>query len=291
VESFIKSGAFDSMKGTRKQLMMIYVQVLDDVTQNKKRNLTGQLSLFDLGDEAVKTDYEDSLPDVGDYSIEQRLALEKEVMGIYVSGHPLEAYADLLQKNITATTMDFVVDEETNSVNVKDGATAVVGGIITSKTVKTTRTNSMMAFINLEDMVGAVEIIVFPRDYEKYKLLLNEDNKVLIRGKITVEEDKPAKLICQEIIPFESIRKEIWIKYPNKNKFVEDEQRLYSILSDYDGEDSVNIYLDSEKAIKHLPKSKSIKAEVELIEKLKQIYTEANIKVVEKSIEKDRKMD
>ena len=150
-------------------------------------------------------------------------------MGIYVSGHPLEAYTDLLKKNITATTLDFAVDEETNEVKVKDGGMATVGGIITGKTVKTTRTNSMMAFITLEDMVGAVEIIVFPKDYERYKILLNEDNKVMVRGKIAVEEDKPAKLICQEIIAFDSIPKEIWIKYPNKERFVEDEQRLYDI--------------------------------------------------------------
>ncbi|MGB8454173.1 MAG: DNA polymerase III subunit alpha [Anaerocolumna sp.] len=291
VESFIKSGAFDSLQGTRKQLMMIYIQVLDDVAQNKKRNLTGQISLFDFAEEEVKTDYDMNLPDVGEYTIEQRLALEKEVMGIYVSGHPLEAYADLLKKNITATTMDFAIDEENNEVKVKDGEFATVGGIIIAKTIKTTRTNSMMAFITLEDMVGAVEIIVFPRDYEKYKMLLQEDNKVMVRGKIAVEEDKPAKLICQKMIPFDSIPKEIWIKYPNKERFVEDEQRLYGILSEYDGTDSVCIYLECEKAIKHLPKSMSIKAEVELIEKLKQTYTEGNIKVIENSIEKARKID
>lgn len=291
VESFIKSGAFDSLPGTRKQLMMIYVQVLDDVAQNKKRIMTGQISLFDFAGEEEKTDYEISLPDTGEYTIEQKLAFEKEVMGIYVSGHPLEAYTDLLKKNITATTLDFAVDEETNEVKVKDGGMATVGGIITGKTVKTTRTNSMMAFITLEDMVGAVEIIVFPKDYERYKILLNEDNKVMVRGKITVEEDKPAKLICQEIIAFDSIPKEIWIKYPNKERFVEDEQRLYGILSQYDGTDSVCIYLECEKAIKHLPKSMGIKAEVELIEKLKKMYTEANIKVIENSIEKARKID
>lgn len=291
VESFIKSGAFDSLPGTRKQLMMIYVQVLDDVAQEKKKNLTGQISLFDFAGEEEKNDYEMNLPDVGEYTVEQKLAFEKEVMGIYVSGHPLEAYAELLKKNITATTMDFAIDEETNEVKVKDGDIATVGGIITGKTVKTTRTNSMMAFITLEDMVGAVEIIVFPKDYDKYKLQLYEDNKVLVRGKITVEEDKPAKLICQEIIPFESIPKEIWIKYPNKEKFVEDESRLYSLLSQYDGTDSVCIYLECEKAIKRLPKSMGVKAEVELIDKLKQIYTEDNVRVKENSIEKARKMD
>ncbi len=291
VESFIKSGAFDSLQGTRKQLMMVYVQVLDDIAQNKKRNLTGQISLFDFAEEEEQPDYNNSLPDVGEYTMEQKLSFEKEVMGIYVSGHPLEAYAELMKKNITATTMDFAIDEETNETKVKDGVMATVGGIIASKTIKTTRTNSMMAFITLEDMVGAVEIIIFPRDYEKYKIYLQEDNKVLVRGKIAVEEDKPAKMICQEIIPFDSIPKEIWIKYPNRERFVEDEQRLYGILSDYDGTDSVCIYLECEKAIKHLPKSMSIKAEVELINKLKQIYTESNVKVIENSIEKARKID
>ncbi|WMJ90164.1 DNA polymerase III subunit alpha [Anaerocolumna sp. MB42-C2] len=291
VESFIKSGAFDSLQGTRKQLMMIYVQVLDDVAQTKKRNLTGQISLFDFAEVEEKTEYETNLPEVGEYTVEQKLSFEKEVMGIYVSGHPLEAYTDLLKKNITATTMDFTIDEETNETKVNDGEMATVGGIITGKTIKTTRTNSMMAFITLEDMVGAVEIIIFPKDYDKYKMLLVEDNKVLVRGKIAVEEEKNAKLICQSMIPFDSIPKVIWIKYPNKEKFVEDEQRLYTILSEYDGTDSICIYLECEKAIKHLPKSMGIKAEVELIDKLKQIYSEANIKVIENSIEKARKID
>lgn len=289
VESFIKSGAFDSLQGTRKQLMMVYVQVLDDVAQDKKNNLTGQISLFDFAEEEEKSDYENNLPDVGEYTIEQRLSFEKEVMGIYVSGHPLEAYEDLLRKNITAATVDFAIDEETNETKVKDGDMATVGGIITAKTVKTTRTNSMMAFITLEDMVGAVEIIVFPRDYENYKAMLQEDNKILVRGKIAVEEERPAKLICQEIIPFDSISKEIWIKYRNKESFVKDEQNLYALLSDYDGNDCVCIYLEYEKAIKHLAKNMGIKAEIELIEKLKKLYSEENIKVVEKSIEKNRK--
>ena len=289
VESLIKSGALDCLKGTRKQLMMVYVQILEEIAQNKKKNLAGQMSLFDFAEEDVKSEYENNLPEVGDYTVEQRLTFEKEVMGIYVSGHPLEAYEDLLKKNITATTMDFAIDEETNEVKVRDGNMATVGGMISSKTIKTTRTNSMMAFITLEDMVGAVEIIVFPRDYERYKTMLNEDNKVLVRGKITVEEEKPAKLICQEIIEFDSISKEIWIKYPNKESFVKDEQNLYSLLSEYDGTDCVCIYLECEKAIKHLAKNMGIKAEIGLLEKLYRTYSEENVKVIEKSIEKYRK--
>ncbi len=290
VESFIKSGAFDSLPGTRKQLMMIYIQVLDDISQDKKKNLTGQMSFFDLVGEEEKTDYENNMPDVGEYSTEQKLALEKEVMGIYVSGHPLDQYEGLLKKNITNSTLDFAVDEESGEAKVNDGAYVTVGGMISSKTVKTTKYNTMMAFITLEDLVGTVEIIVFPRDYEKYKILLQEDNKVFVRGKVTVEEEKPAKLICGDVIPFETIPKEVWIKYPNKEDFVKDEQSLYQILSQSDGEDSVIIYLEYEKAIKHLPKSKNINAEVEFINKLKEKYGTGNIQVIEKSIEKALRM-
>ncbi len=289
VESFIKSGAFDSLPGTRKQQMMMYVQILDEVAQSKKRNLTGQLSLFDFADEEDKQEMEISYPDIGEYSKEQLLALEKEVMGIYVSGHPLESYEELLKKNVTHNTIDFALDEETGETKVNDGEMAVVGGIISVKTVKTTRNNSMMAFITLEDMAGAVEVILFPKDYEKYKAYLSEDSKILIKGKITVEEEKAAKIICQEVIPFDHNPKEVWIKYKDKESFVQDEQSLYEILSQYDGNDQVKIYLECEKAIKQLPKSKSIKAENVLLTKLREIYGEANVKVVEMSIEKARK--
>ncbi len=289
VESFIKSGAFDSLPGTRKQKMMVYVQVLDEVAQNKKRNLTGQLSFFDFAEEEDKQELEINYPDIGEYLKEQLLALEKEVMGIYVSGHPLESYEELLKKNVTHSTLDFALDEETGEAKVEDGGTAVVGGIITGKTIKTTRNNSMMAFITLEDMAGAVEIILFPKDYEKYKMDIYEDNKILVKGKIAVEEEKAAKLICQEIVPFADNPREVWIKYKDKDSFVQDEQRLYGILSQFDGKDQVCIYLECEKAIKQLPKSKSIKAEDVLLTKLCETYGQDNIKVVEKSIEKARK--
>lgn len=291
VESFIKSGAFDSLFGTRKQLMMIYIQVLDDVAQDKKRNFTGQISLFDFVEPEQKQDYVNQLPDVGEYTAEELLAFEKEVMGIYVSGHPLDAYQGLLNKNITASTLDFAIEEETNEVKVQDGQIVTIGGMIISKTIKTTRTNSMMAFITLEDLVGTVEIIIFPRDYEKYKSFLQEDNKVLIKGKATVEEDKPAKLICSEIIPFENVPREVWIKFENKEIFMKHEQTLYQLLSEYDGNDTVCIYLECEKAIKRLPKNRNINIENELLNKLVLKYGESNIQVVEKSIEKGYKMN
>lgn len=289
IESFIKAGAIDSLPGTRKQQMNVYAGILDGVNQEKKKTLTGQMSLFDLVGEEEKIEYNEQLPDVGEYPKEMLLSFEKEVLGIYVSGHPLEEYEGLWRKNITATTLDFALDEETGRTKVVDGDMKTIGGMITSKTVKTTRNNSMMAFITVEDLVGIVEVIIFPRDYEKYKSLLVEDNKVFVKGKVTVEEEKPGKIICQDIISFDSIPKEVWIKFKDKDSFVKNEQTLYGILREYDGNDSVCIYCECEKVIKHLPKSQDIKADRELITKLQEIYGFDNIKVIEKTIEKQRK--
>ncbi len=290
IESFIKSGAVDSLPGTRRQKMMIYVKVLEDVNREKKDSVTGQFSLFDFMGEEEKVE-EVPMPDVGEFTMDMLLGFEKEVLGIYVSGHPLQEYESLWRKNITAYSTDFALDEETNSVKAEDGETAIIGGMITAKTVKATRNNTMMAFITLEDLFGTVEVIIFPRDYERYKEYLLEDNKVFIRGKITVEEDKPGKLICGGIIPFDSLPKDVWIKFPSIEEFLLREKELYGVLSDSDGKDQVIIYCEAEKARKVLPKSKTIKADLELLQKLKELYGDDNVKIIEKSIEKHSKMN
>lgn len=286
VENFIKAGAMDSLPGTRRQKMAVYAAVLDNITQEKKKNLEGQMSLFDFASDDQKEKYEVRMPEVGEYDKEQLLAFEKEVLGIYISGHPLDDYRALWEKNITHTTLDFVLDEETGLAKVRDGQQVILGGMISGKTVKATRNNSMMAFITLEDLLGTTEVIIFPRDYENNKALLELDSKVFIYGKVTVEEEKAAKVICQRILPFDQIPKEIWIKFSDKEEFVKSEQKLYEILRESDGKDRVSIYLECEKAIKHLPKNYSVKADGKLLEKLYDIFSQENIKVVEKSIEK-----
>lgn len=290
IESFIKSGAVDSLPGTRRQKMMVYVKVLEDVNREKKDSITGQFSLFDFMGEEEKVE-EIQMPDVGEFTMDMLLGFEKEVLGIYVSGHPLQEFESLWKKNITAYSTDFALDEETNCVKVEDGETAIIGGMITAKTVKATRNNSMMAFITLEDLFGNVEVIIFPRDYERYKEHLLEDNKVFIKGKITVEEDKPAKMICGEIIPFDSIPKDVWIKFPTKDEFLLKEEELYELLSESDGKDQVIVYCEAEKAKKVLPRSRTIHANLEIIQKLKGVYGPDNVKIIEKSIEKRGKMD
>lgn len=286
IENFIKAGAFDSLPGTRKQKMMIYVDVLDGINQERKNAMSGQLSLFDFVSEEDKKSYEVKLPDVGEYDKETLLSFEKEVLGIYVSGHPLEEYKPIWEKNITRSTADFELDDDTGEVKVRDGESVVIGGMITGKSVKSTRTNSMMAFITLEDLFGTTEVIIFPKDYEANRSYLEIDQKVFVRGKAAVEEDKPAKVICQSIIPFDKVPKEIWVKYKDKADFVKNEQKLYEILREYDGEDGVCIYLECEKQIKRLPKSRNVKADKELLEKLGASFLAQNVRLTEKSIEK-----
>ena len=212
VESFIKSGAMDCFHVTRRQLMMVYVQVMDQVNQERKKSMTGQMSLFDFVSEEEKAEFDVHYPNVGEYDKELKLAFEKEVLGVYISGHPLEEYGKFLMKNVTAVTTDFYLDDETGAARVRDNQSAVIGGMITSKTVKVTKNNQLMAFVSLEDLVGTVEVIIFPRDYEKYQQYLGEDQKIYIRGRVSASDDQQAKLVCEKILPFDEIPKEIWIK-------------------------------------------------------------------------------
>lgn len=287
VESFIKSGALDSLPGTRKQKMYSYISIMDGVNQEKKGTLSGQMSLFDFASPEEQKELEVKMPDVGEYEKEEILGFEKEVLGVYISGHPLEEYVETLEKNITRTTADFeVVDGETEP-KVKDQERAVIGGMITGRTVKATRTNNMMAFLTVEDLYGTVEVIVFPRDYEKYRTLLEEDTKVFIQGRVTVEEDKPAKLICSGVVPFDAVEKELWIQFSTRADYEEAEQTLFAILGNYDGIENVYIYLSKDRARKLLPKSRCTKVCKELLSELYTKFGEDNVKVTEKSIEKN----
>lgn len=283
VESFIKAGAFDSLPGTRKQLMMVYVQILDAVAQEKKRNLEGQLSLFDFASTEEKKEFEVTMPEVGEYTKEMLLAFEKEVLGIYVSGHPLEEYEALWKRNIKNTTLDFQIDEETDTVKVQDGATTVIGGMITAKTIKTTRNNSVMAFLTVEDVYGVVEVIVFPRDYEKNRGLLNEDQKVFVVGKVTVEEDRPAKVICQKMIAFEQLPKEIWLKFSQIDDYLQLKKQIDDIISAAEGNDCIWIYCEKEKQRKKIP---HVMYDLGLLDKLQEVIGKENVKIVESSIDK-----
>ena len=288
VENFIKSGAFDSLGATRKQMMQIYISVLDAAAQERKNSLTGQMSLFDFVDAETKHSYEIPLPNVGEYGKEEKLAFEKEVLGIYISGHPLEEQEECWRKNITAVTTDFLPDEETGFPKVVDGAKVIVGGMITDKKIKYTKNNKTMAFLTLEELLGTLEIVVFPRDYERNAALMQEDAKVFIQGRVSAEDDKASKLICEKMYAFEDMPRELWIQFPDKAAYEQEVAELYRILAASDGSDQVVLYIRAQKAMKRLPPSRGVKIGEELLGILNEKYGSENVKVVEKSIEKRR---
>ena len=281
IESFIKAGALDSLGGTRRQLMMAYAQVMDSVAQERKSSISGQMSLFDLMGEEEKQEYSIQLPDVGEFDKGQLLAFEKEVLGIYVSGHPLEEYESVWRKNISALSSDFALDEELGQPKIQDGIKAVIGGIVESKTVKYTKTNKTMAFFLLEDLVGTVEVVVFPRDYEKYHQLIKEDARLFVQGRVSGEDDKASKLICEKIWAFEEVPRDVWIQFDTVEAFAKQEQKLYQMIYSSDGKDQIVIYVKNPRLVKRLGERYSMQASGELLRTLIDTFGEANVRVTE----------
>ena len=290
IENLIKAGALDQVAGNRRQKLMVYAEIVDAVNQEKKNAMTGQMSLFDLISDEEKEAYEIQMPKVEEYSKEELLSFEKEVLGVYISGHPLEEYEERWRKNITARTVDFQIDEELGTSKARDGEIAVIGGIITNKTVKYTRNNKVMAFLTIEDLVGTVEVVVFPNDYEKNVQKMEEDSKVFIRGKVQGDADKASKLICEKIYSFDDVPKELWVQFETKESYLTAENEFLKLLSGSRGTDRVIIYVRTPKSIKHLGIEKSVKIDETLLGKLYEKYGIDNVKVVEKSIENITKM-
>ncbi len=276
LESFIKSGAFDCFGANRHQMMLVYANVIDNISSERKNNIAGQMSLFDMFEE--KHD-KVSMPNVPEYDKEQLLAYEKEVLGVYVSGHPMDDYDALWRKHITNVSSDFVNDED-NPPKVNEGEKVTVGGIITAKSVKNTKTGKLMAYITLEDVLGAVEVMVFPRDYEKYRDKLVEDNKVFIEGRVSINEDENGKLVCSGVTAFDEIPRVCWIQFANKQAYLEAQPELDRIIALSDGNDTITIYCREEKQRKVLPKSQSIMAEGNTLKQLIDRFGEENVKVV-----------
>ncbi len=286
VENLIRSGAMDCLEGNRKQKLLVYQRVMDSVQQEKKNSMAGQLSLLDIVGEEEKKDYVIQLPPVEEYEKEALLAFEKEVLGIYISGHPLEKYTQMLARNATAVTTDFLPDEDTGLPRLADGSKVTVGGMITNRTIKYTKTNQVMAFITVEDLVGTVEVIVFPKTYERSVSVLEEENKVFVQGRVAAEDDKASKLICEKIYLFTDIPRELWIQFPSKEEYRQREGELLELIGGRERKDVVVIYLKKERAMKRLPPGQRTAIDSLDMESLKGRFGEGNIRILEKDMGK-----
>ena len=284
VENFIKAGALDCLDGNRRQKMLVYQKISDSISQDKKNSLAGQMSLFDLVSEEDKKEFEIRMPDVEEFGKEELLGYEKEVLGIYLSGHPLENYRGMMEKTISAKTSDFQQDEETNLPKVTDGQKVIIGGMITDKTIKYTKNNKVMAFLTVEDLVGTVEVVVFPRDYEKSQQFLNEEGRVFIQGRVSAEDDRASKLILEKIRPFDNMPREIWIQFDNKESYTQQSQELLADLRRSPGDSAVVIYLKDVKAIKKLPVGYHAQIQDSWLNYMYEKYGKTNVKVVERGL-------
>ena len=285
VDSLIKAGAADSLPGNRRQKVVSYPLVIAQLKDDLKNSVSGQLSFFDIVSEEQKEDFSFKMPELPEYEKEELLAFEKEVMGVYVSGHPLEDYIDIMDKLVTARSSDFVTDEESGTCGIGDKASATVGGMITDVTVKYTQKGSVMAFVTLEDLLGSLEIVVFPKDYERFRSILAVDSKVFISGRADVDEERGGKLIFSNVVPFDRIHRDLWIQFENRAAYDEKEELLLNVLSAHKGGDKVIIYLSADRAKKVMPDEYSVTVTGELTDELVSYFGEKNVRVVEKSIE------
>ena len=282
VENLIKAGALDCLEGNRKQKMFVYPQIIDSINQDKKHSMAGQMSLFDIVSEEDKKEFEIRMPDVDEYPDDVILTFEKEVLGIYLSGHPLERYRSMMEKMISAKTSDFQPDEETGIPEVYDNQKVIVGGMITDKTIKYTKNNKVMAFLTLEDLVGTVEVVVFPRDYEKCQMFINEDSRVFIQGRVSAEDDKASKLILEKVRLFDDMPRELWIQFDSREDYAKAETGLVDDLMESRGNSTVVIYLKDVKAMKKLPPAYQVCIEDSWLDKMCEKYGSSNVKIVER---------
>ena len=294
IENLIKSGACDSLDGTRKQMHMVYTSIIEQSVHNRKHTLSGQMSLFDFVEEEEKQAFSITYPPVGEYDKKTLLAFEKEVIGMYLSGHPLEDEMEKMKKNCTAHASDFIREETEGEsgeeiVRVKDGEFVIVGGMITAKKIIYTSKNQTMAFITVEDLTGSVEVIVFARVYEQFSSMLVEDANVFVVGRASVEEDQNGKIICDRIVPFENTPKELWVRFKNMQDYKEKEGDFLATLNDSDGCDEVVVMLAETKQYKRLGQRYTVCLDNALLDRLKEKFQPNNIKVVEKNIENYRK--
>ena len=278
VESLIKSGALDGLGRTRKQQMFVYASILESVQKERKQEISGQMSLLDFMSEDQQESFEIKYPDVGEYDKEQRLAIEKEVLGIYVSGHPLEDDVEILERLTTASTSDFVAEEETGQPVLKDKQTCIIGGIISDMNIKLTRNNQNMAFLTVEDLMGTVEVIVFPREFNNYQHLLKEDAKIFVKGITSISEEE-SKMICSQISTFDDLSQEIWVQFDDKDCFFAEQERFYEMLKPYRGSNPVIVYCRKERAVNRLDRAFAVNSENELIYVLGERYGKENIRI------------
>ena len=206
LESLIRAGAFDAMGIRRAQLLDAYEQLLDGLARNRRKNLEGQFDLFSMGQEKPEP-VELVLRDIPEFSAQEKMAMEKEITGLYLSGHPMDDYQDIARQR-GAVPIGRVLEDAAlpdGPQQFQDGQSLTLAGVVASAKTKATRNNSLMAYVTLEDATGSVELMVFSRVLEESGSYLQVNLPILVRGKLALREDKPPQLLCDQVVPLSQV--------------------------------------------------------------------------------------
>jgi DNA polymerase-3 subunit alpha len=285
IESLIKAGAFDSFKVFRSQMMAVYEKLLDGMHNDKKKNIEGQMNLFaDFTDDVgfLEVQY----PNIKEFEKKYILAMEKEMTGLYLSGHPLEEFEETLKLQTSTRISDIIITEALEEgiaaqpSKIRDGDKVIIGGIIAEVTKKFTKKNDMMAFIRLEDMYGGIEVIIFPKVLQSYKHLIEEDVVLKITGRVSIREEEQPKILCETIEPLVKVSHEkVYILIDNETLKKEAFKKIKNTLLEHKGAQSVLICTKQERMKFELGKDFRVKPDEELLAFLRQEFGESNVKV------------
>ena len=279
LEGLILAGAFDSMGVRRSQLLAVFEQIVDGTAKTARENVAGQMTLFEEAEEASASDV---FPDIPELDKKQLLKYEKQATGMYFSGHPLEEYSEKVQKLSTHNIGDLIISEE-SPARVRDNEPIILCAVISARKNKTTKNNTQMAFLELEDLYGTIECIVFPKVLSSLSYMLVEDNIIVLRGKISTRDDsvqiiaEGATLIADTPLPVEEKKEILFIKLPEKT--TEQLTKVTEALAPYKGDTEVRLFFEDTKTQASVPRKYWFSAHPSAIEELKEIFGEDSVKL------------
>ena len=283
IESLIKCGAFDGMH-YRSVLLESYEKIIDGISQSEKNNIEGQFNLFDIGKATNNVSAKFNYPVINEFSQKELLMMEKEMLGLYISGHPLDKFRDIAEKRSNITSQDVVeyienVDNDNFESKVRDEMEVSICGIISNKKTKITRNNETMAFFKIEDLYGTIDAIVFPKTYSRLQNSIKEDIPVIIKGRLSLREDEEPKIICNSIEEINLVPSKLYLKIETDKENIVD-STILPILSKNHGDTSVMLYYSKDKITKVAPKEYNVNVSDEMLKELSGVLGEENVKCV-----------
>ena len=289
VESLIKAGALDDFKVFRSKLLAVHEKIMDSVASEKKRNIDGQMSLFGLAEGEDFKAPEITYPNIKEFAKNNLLAMEKEMTGLYLSGHPLDEYSKSLQM-MTSTTIQKIFDcHEAHNEGIDDGEYSihdddkvVIGGIITEVNQKVTRNNQIMAFIKVEDLSAAIEVVVFPKTLDRVRNLIANDALIVIKGRVSMKEEEEAKVICESVEHLEKVNSsKLYIRVDNLQMAKENKPKLIEVTSEYPGDTPLYVFTANDRKNYRMPRNMWVNLESDVTSELRKIFGDENVKIVE----------